>query len=314
MGRRGGGQAQLHARIGRDLLHKSRVQRAAALAAKDRRVRRHLVGAEPQIGLHRLARDGQDRHDPLFPAFAADAQALAQRQVRAREAQRLGDAQARSVKQRHHGSIARADPALAALIAHRIDHRARGILGQRARQLLLELGRPGGQDRRGLESFALGQETVEGFHRRQLARHGARAGAFGAQMRHVGAHVGGADPRQRGKPLAVAVIARHEGEEAQNIGAIGGLGVLRLSLQGARGLQPGLQRVARLGRDREAHVSQRRMDRSNTPAKKVRRSVPCCGVNWWGSSAPRISRPGRRPSPKSSLRQASERIQSLRSS
>ena len=40
-----------------------------------------------------------------------------------------------------------------------------------------------------------------------------------------------------------------------------------------------LGRVARGGGNLQRHASQRRMARSNTPPKKARRSVPCCGVN-----------------------------------
>ena len=43
--------------------------------------------------------------------------------------------------------------------------------------------------------------------------------------------------------------------------------------------------------------------------RKRTTDLPCVGLNLWGSSAPITSMPGKRPTPKSSRKQASERTQ-----
>ena len=119
--------------------------------------------------------------------------------------------------------------------------------------------------------------------------------------------------RQRGQPVTFAAVIGHEGKKIGQIACIGGDCIVRGTFERALMVKPRLQGIARGRRDQTAfrvHDNQRRMARSNTPAKKLSRSVPCCGENICGSSAPNTSRPGNRPSPRSSFRQASERIQS----
>ena len=120
---------------------------------------------------------------------------------------------------------------------------------------------------------------------------------------------------QTRQTLRATVMDADEGEEFGDIAVVGDQRVVGGPFQRALMVKPCLKGIARGGTDgecilRPAQDSQRRIVRSNTPAKKPSRSVPCCGLNICGSSEPRISRPGKRPAPKFSFRQASDRIQS----
>ena len=120
---------------------------------------------------------------------------------------------------------------------------------------------------------------------------------------------------QTRQTLRATVMDADEGEEFGDIAVVGDQRVVGGPFQRALMVKPCLKGIARGGTDgecilRPAQDSQRRIARSNTPVKNASRSVPCWGPNICGSSAPSTSMPGRRPAPKSSLRQASERIHS----
>ena len=99
-------------------------------------------------------------------------------------------------------------------------------------------------------------------------------------MRHPGAKVTGGNRCQRAKPGCPAVMARQKGQIAQKIGLIGLDGIVCRPVQRFQRCQIAGQRVGN-GRGQTNHPvghgdhdSQRRIDRSNTPAKKANRSVP----------------------------------------
>ena len=79
-------------------------------------VRGKVVGTERHVVGDKLRDLRQHRHHALLVALAGDGDGVGLRlNVAAREAERLGDAQARAVEQRQHGGVARQNPRLALL-------------------------------------------------------------------------------------------------------------------------------------------------------------------------------------------------------
>ena len=188
-------------------------------------------------------------------------------------------------------------------------HRAGGVFGERTRQFAAVFRAAGGQDRGRFAAVTVAEPAQEGLDRRQRACQRAGRDAAPAFMRHPGAQVGLTQRHQRTQPHRAAMMTGEEVQKAGHVAAVGGDGIGGAALEGGEMGQPLLQRVAFGGREREAHASQRRMARSKLPAKKAKRSVPCEGRKWWGSSEPKAKRPGSRPVPKSSRISASDRTQ-----
>ena len=185
-----------------------------------------------------------------------------------------------------------------------VDEVGGGLFCQGAGELFLKLRRAGGEDGGGLEPFPFCQPAVEGFHSTEAAGEGACAKTTTPFVRHPRPHVADADFGDGAQTLRCALVLLHERQKAQNIGLIGSAGVVGGRGERFLGVKPFGQSVRQRGGD---HPSHRRMARSKTPAKKVIRSAPCCGVKRCGSSEPKSNIPGKRPSPKSSFRQASDR-------
>ncbi len=74
------------------------------------------MGTKLQIPCNRIAGGGNDRHHPLFAAFAGDPYRIPQRQVAPPQAKSLGNAQTAAVEQDYNRLVARRDPRLITLI------------------------------------------------------------------------------------------------------------------------------------------------------------------------------------------------------
>ncbi len=284
----------------------------SAPAARAEKERRGGAGGERQeraVGLDRAGRDGQDRDQPLAAALAADAQGVAERRVGLAQAQRLGDAQAAAVEQRHHRRVAGRHPRLGALGLHRGDQRPRRVGRHRAGQARLDPRAARGGDGGGDQALGLGQPAVEALDRRERAGQRARREAASALVRHPGAQVGGGDAAECCGAGRSAPVLREEAEVARHVTLVGGQGARAGAADRAELRQPVVQQPRRpFGRRGRHQDSQRRRLRSNTPPKKASRSVPWSGWKRLPSWAPKARRAGWPPSPRSSRISASERI------
>ena len=97
-------------------------------------------------------------------------------------------------------------------------------------------------------------------------------------MRHPCAHIGHADLFERAKAGGVTKVLPKKRQKPKDIGAIRGNRIFGVVFQRFLVGQPAFQRIKRCGGDM-GQASQRCIARSNTPAKNVRRSVPCVGLN-----------------------------------
>ena len=196
----------------------------------------------------------QHRHHAGLVALAGhdDDVALAgQRHVALLQAQRLGDAQARTIEQRHHGGIARPDPGIAVLAGALvgIGKPFGGRHLDRLRQALADLRRADRRQRADLAFAFAFQKTSERAQARQRPHQRAAADVVGAAHRHEGPDVAGF---QRGKALQRDFPAPMFGEENQALPEVAGIGFQRLRRQppfGAQMRQPArhLQRQRRVG-------------------------------------------------------------------
>ena len=274
------GQAKPQPRPFHRLRHQPRIERPAAGAAEQRLITRHREGAEPQIIGHRLARRRKHRHQPFLVALAAHTQHLGQGRIRAFQRQSLGDPQPAAIHQRHHRRIARRDPGLLRLHLDLFQHLGRGLDAQRTGQLALIFRRLGRQHMGGVKAFARRQPADEILHRRKRPRQRPAGETAVALMRHPGPHVGLAKPGQLRQTKAFPPILMQKGQKSGHIGTIGRQRVTGRPVDRPQVTDPQGHRRPCGGRDPHRHqLSQRRMPRSNTPAKKASRSVPCEGLN-----------------------------------
>jgi len=206
-------------------LDDARRQGAAAGTDEERPVRHERIGAGGDVIRHRPRHLRQHRHLAHLAALAghSDAARLEGLDVPSPEAERLRDAQATTVEQRHHGCIARQDPALACLTGAAVGiHHGAGRLGrQRARQALRYLRcAHGNKGRRRAEAGAF-EMPAEGAQRRQLAHQRAPGDPRRAARGEEGAQVHRLQPRDGGERRRAAEVVREEGEELARVAAIG---------------------------------------------------------------------------------------------
>ena len=180
---------------------------------KRMRADRGVVGDQRQHVL-------QHRHHAGLVALAGhdDDVALAgQRHVALLQAQRLGDAQARTVEQRHHGGVARPDPGIAVLAGALvgIGKTFGGRHLDRLRQALADLRRADRRERADLALAFAFQKTSERAQARQRPHQRAAADVVGAAHRHEGPDVAGF---QRGKSLQRDLSCPNVRRERSGIG------------------------------------------------------------------------------------------------
>jgi hypothetical protein len=126
---------------------------------------------------------------------------------RGQNAERFGNAQARTVEQRNHGGVAGGDPGLLGKLLAGRDDPQRVAGRQRSRQRLRQFRRAQGGRARGIgEALAL-QMAQEGADGGEPAADGPGADAFLAAVGEKGTQVGGpqrGDVLQPGRPAAMA--------------------------------------------------------------------------------------------------------------
>ena len=162
---RRGGQAKLTAGHLGDLLHQTRIERAAACPQKQGIAGFADKRAQFQIIIDGLSRDRQDRNQPLLVALAGDPDDVGQRRLTAGQRKGLGNAQARAVKQRQHGNVAGRLPVGTVLEFNRRDQVAGRIGGDWPGQTRVEARTAYGQGGSDFGALGIGQPSVEAFYR-----------------------------------------------------------------------------------------------------------------------------------------------------
>mmetsp|Transcript_332 Transcript_332/g.927 ORF Transcript_332/g.927 Transcript_332/m.927 type:complete len:341 (-) Transcript_332:1705-2727(-) len=238
-----GGQAQLHPRLCHGFLDRTGAKCAAPHTAKQRTMRRQIIGARGHIGLHSIASGVNHRHNPFLAPLAHDPQHLRQGCIGPGQGQRLGNPQAAAPKQCQHGSITGADPRPDRLQRCDLQQVARRLFRQRARQLFGEFRCTGREDGRRLKPFARRQPFVKRLDRRQLARQRPGPDTPRPRPGHPGAHVLRGNPRERTHPLGLARMGGHKAQEFGDVARIGRDRIVRRPLDAALMRQKHLQRV-----------------------------------------------------------------------
>jgi hypothetical protein len=134
----------------------------------------------------------------------------------------------------------------------------------------------------GIGPGLIGDKGQKSLHRRKLARDGTGRDLIVPQIGHPGAQIGLTERGQRGKPGLAAVMMGQKVKKLAQIAGISGQRVVGGTFQRAQMIEPARQGLALGRRNRQparGHDNQRRMVRSNIPAKKARRSVPWVGLN-----------------------------------
>ncbi len=183
------------------------------------RTHRHIILDQRQHVL-------QHRHHAGLVALAGHHQNVACagcRHVAALQPERLGDAQARSVQQRHHRGVARPDPGIAVFAGALVG--VGETLGRRhldrLRQALADLGRA---DRRQRADLALAfpfEETPERAQPCQRPHQRAPADIVGAPHRHEGPDIAGFERRKAGKRHPPAPMLAEKNETLPEVAGIG---------------------------------------------------------------------------------------------
>ena len=260
------GQAQRAAQMLHQGLRLARAHRLAAAGNKQRPVARQRRRKLRGIGVDRLAHHRQHRHAALLAALADDVERRAQRGIAALQAQRLGNAKARAIKQREqrdvawprsiHRSALCARPPLPARARHRLRSRAAAGCAEcvgcarRARRRCRECPSRA-RWRKKLRIAASARCTPRGPNP-SARRSGDEA-----------ADVGGRELGQRALVHRPAQMPLQEGEKARHIVAIGAQRVRAGAALMGEARQP--VRLQFLGRSSHA-----RMARSSARAKKER--------------------------------------------
>ena len=181
----------------------------------------------------------QHRHHAGLVALAGDDQHVAcagHRHVAAFQAERFGDAQARSVQQRHHGGVAGPDPGIAglagALAGVGKTFRRRHL--DRFRQALADLGRADRRERADLAAAFPFEKASERAQPRQRPHQRPSADIAGAPHRHEGPDVAGLKAcKTRKRHLRAPMFP----EKNQALADVAGIGLQRLRRQPSLGAQ-----------------------------------------------------------------------------
>ncbi len=204
----------------------------------------------------------QHRHHAGLVALAVDDKHVAcarQRHVAALQAERFGDAQARSVQQRHHRGIARPNPGIAGLSGALIG--VRKTFGRRHmdrfRQALPDLWRADRRQRADLTLAFLFEEARERAQTGERPHQRTAADIVCAPHRHEGPDVGRLERcKTRKRHLRAPVLP----EKAETLADVAGVGFQRLRRQPS--FAPQMRQPARhLARD--AFVGAVELDRLN---------------------------------------------------
>ena len=166
-----------------------------------------LLRQKREIALDRFAHDGQHWDDPRLVALPRHAQHVAafDRGIFAFQPERFGDAQARAVKEREHGGIAREHPfrRVGRGDIGAVDQSGRLRRGERLRHRMRQLRQRHGADRVVLAVAAPLEEFVEHAERAQRSRQAPAADPLAPPRCQKGADIA---RRERDKLLHVGEL------------------------------------------------------------------------------------------------------------